>query len=73
MHNIKWMSVFLLTECDEWGYNLWQIPTGNGSVLSRLYPQSDVEADICYTLTHRSVSECRRVRSTNVFDEQFLL
>lgn len=62
---------FPFDECDKWGYNLWLIPAGNGSALSRLCPQSDVEADIGYMLTHGSVSECCRVRSTNVFDEQF--
>ena len=44
-------------ECDKRGHNLWLVPTGNGSALSRLCPQSDVEADIGYTLTRRSVSE----------------
>lgn len=42
-------------ECDKRGHNLWLVPTGNGSALSRLYPQSDVEADIGYTDTQVSV------------------
>lgn len=49
---------FSFDEYNKWGNNLWLSPIGNGSVLSRLYPQSDVEADFGYMLTHRSVSEC---------------
>lgn len=55
MHSIKWISIPPFDEYHESGYDLWLIPTGNNSALSRLCPKS-AAPDMCCTLTHRSVS-----------------